>query len=107
MFRTLARAIGVVLIAGALSSPALALDPFEQARWQIAANQARVTLLVPETPGFVLQRIDAEALACEGDTLGQAAARWASPDGRTLGLVMGRPLHCSSWRSVASSSGVL
>jgi hypothetical protein len=49
---------------------------------------------VPETPGYVLQRVDGEALACVGDTLGQASATWASPDGRMLELLQGRPFPC-------------
>jgi hypothetical protein len=90
----LARMAGAAVIVGALAAPGPALDPFEQARWQMAANQARTTLLVPETPGFVLQRVDGKALACNGDTLGEASAAWVRPDGRTLGLAQGRPFVC-------------
>ena len=95
MHRWFARIAGAVLIVGAFAAPALALDAAEQVRWQTAANQARTTLLAPETPGFILQRVDGNALACDGDTLGEASAAWAAPDGRTLGLVQGRPLPCS------------
>lgn len=77
-------------IIGVLTVPAHALDPAEQARWQAAANQARVTLLAPETPGYVLQEVRGRSLTRGGDTLGQAFATWSSPDGRTLQLAQGR-----------------
>ncbi|HSJ73945.1 MAG TPA: hypothetical protein VK904_06480, partial [Miltoncostaeaceae bacterium] len=91
---SLLRAAAILAIGGALSTPALALDPADQARWQAAADAAGVPLLVPETPGYALQQLGARSLACSGDTLGDAVALWAAPDGRTLQLVQGRPYGC-------------
>ncbi len=88
------RAAALLAAGGALSTPALALDPADQARWQAAADAAGVPLLVPETPGYALQELGARSLACAGDTLGDAAARWAAPDGRILKLVQGQPYGC-------------
>jgi endonuclease YncB( thermonuclease family) len=88
------RAAAILAVCGALATPALALDPADQARWQAAADAAGVPLLVPETPGYALQELGARSLACDGDTLGEAAAVWAAPDGRILKLVQGQPYAC-------------
>ncbi|HEX2508482.1 MAG TPA: thermonuclease family protein [Miltoncostaeaceae bacterium] len=88
------RAAAMLAVGGALSAPALALDPADQARWQAAADAAGVPLLVPEAPGYALQQLAARRLACGGDTLGDAAALWQAPDGRILKLVQGQPYGC-------------
>jgi endonuclease YncB( thermonuclease family) len=85
-----------MLIGGILSAPALALDPADQAQWQVAADRARVPLLVPDAPGFALDGIAPRSLACDGDVLGDAVATWRAPDGRTLRLVQGRPYGCGN-----------
>lgn len=88
--------IAAVLALAAISGQSLALDPGEQARWQVASDRAGITLLVPETPGFTLQRIDARSLTCNGDTLGQAFASWRDAGGRALALAQGRPFPCGN-----------
>ena len=89
------RAVAILAIGGALSTPALALDPADQARWQAAADAAGIALLVPEAPGYALQALGARSLVCSGDTLGDAVATWAAPDGRTLQLIQGHPYGCA------------
>jgi endonuclease YncB( thermonuclease family) len=94
MLGSILRAAALLAVGGALSTPALALDAADQARWQAAADAAGVPLLAPETPGYALQQLGARSLACAGDTLGDAVALWGAADGRTLKLVQGQPYGC-------------
>ena len=96
MRATIVRIAGALLIGATLSAPALALDPADHARWQVAADRARVPLLVPDAPGFALDGIAPRSLACDGDVLGDAVATWRASDGRTLRLVQGRPYGCGN-----------
>jgi endonuclease YncB( thermonuclease family) len=98
------RAAATLAVGGALTAPALALGPADQARWRAAADAAGVPLLVPEAPGYALQELGARSLACGGDTLGEATALWAAPDGRVLKLVQGQPYGCGEgpeWTLIA------